>query len=117
MRNLATTGSTGRPTRAPSPHTVALPHPTIIQAQEAWRPWARKQFSCRKSAGNSRRLILTNMSAAPPGTFSFQVHDGGDRALDGIFRLIALGDEDRPLEEVLTSMCADVAAIARADVA
>lgn len=57
------------------------------------------------------------MSAARSGTFSVQIHDAGDRALDGIFRLIALSDEDRPLEAVLTSMCADVAAIARADVA
>src|SRR5262249_56014965 len=57
------------------------------------------------------------MSSANAGTFSVQVHGAGDRALDGIFRLIALGDEDRPLEQVLTSMCADVAAIARADVA
>jgi phosphotransferase system enzyme I (PtsP) len=51
------------------------------------------------------------------GTSSFQVHGVGDRALDGIFRLIALGEEERPLEEVLTSMCADVADIARANVA
>ena len=50
-------------------------------------------------------------------TFGVQVHDGGDRALDGIFRLIALGDEERPLEEVLTAMCSDAAEIARADVA
>lgn len=50
-------------------------------------------------------------------TFGVQVHGAGDRALDGIFRLIALGDEDRALEEVLTSMCADVADIARANVA
>jgi phosphotransferase system enzyme I (PtsP) len=57
------------------------------------------------------------MSGATTGTFSFQIHDAGDRALDGIFRLIALGDEDRPLEAVLTSMCADVAEIARANVA
>jgi|SRR5215831_15835086 len=62
--------------------------------------------------------MLDGMGAATSGTFSFQIHDGGgDRALDGIFRLIALGDEDRPLEAVLTSMCADVAAIARADIA
>jgi phosphotransferase system enzyme I (PtsP) len=54
---------------------------------------------------------------APAKTFGVQVHDAGDRALDGIFRLIALGDEDRALEEVLTSMCADVADIARANVA
>jgi phosphotransferase system enzyme I (PtsP) len=54
---------------------------------------------------------------AKGGTFGFQVHDGGDSALDGIFRLIALGEEDRPLEEVLTSMCTDVAEIARANVA
>ncbi len=57
------------------------------------------------------------MALAETGTSSFQVHGAGDRALDGIFRLIALGDEDRPLEEVLTSMCADVADIARANVA
>jgi phosphotransferase system enzyme I (PtsP) len=50
-------------------------------------------------------------------TLGVQVHDAGDRALDGIFRLIALGDEDRALEEVLTAMCTDVADIARANVA
>jgi phosphotransferase system enzyme I (PtsP) len=57
------------------------------------------------------------MALAENGTLGVQVHDAGDRALDGIFRLIALGDEDRPLEEVLTSMCADVAEIARANIA
>ncbi len=50
-------------------------------------------------------------------TFSFQVHDAGDRSLDGIFRLIALGDREEPLGDVLTAMCVDIAAIARADVA
>jgi phosphotransferase system enzyme I (PtsP) len=49
--------------------------------------------------------------------FGVQVHDGGDRTLDGIFRLIGLADRDEPLGDVLTAMCADVAAIARADVA
>ena len=57
------------------------------------------------------------MALADSGTSSFQVHGAGDRALDGIFRLIALGDEERPLEEVLTAMCADVADIARANIA
>ena len=63
------------------------------------------------------RLNVVGMSSATPGSFSVQVHGAGDRALDGLFRLIALGDEDRPLEEVLTSMCGDLADIARADVA
>jgi len=57
------------------------------------------------------------MARAESGTLGFQVHGAGDRALDGIFRLIALGDEERPLEEVLTAMCADVADIARANIA
>ena len=58
------------------------------------------------------------MAQKPSQTFSFQVHDGGgDRTLDGIFRLIALGENEEPLEEILTAMCADVAAIAGADVA
>ena len=57
------------------------------------------------------------MALAESGTSSYQVHGAGDRALDGIFRLIALGDEERPLEEVLTAMCADVADIARANIA
>jgi len=57
------------------------------------------------------------MALAESGTLGFQVHGAGDRALDGIFRLIALGDEERPLEEVLTAMCADVAEIARANIA
>jgi phosphotransferase system enzyme I (PtsP) len=63
------------------------------------------------------RAYREGMAAGKTGTLGFQVHDAGDRALDGIFRLIALGDEDRPLEEVLTSMCADVADIARANIA
>jgi phosphotransferase system enzyme I (PtsP) len=50
-------------------------------------------------------------------TFSFQVHDAGDRTLDGIFRLIAFGEREEPLEDVLTAMCGDVAAIAAADIA
>jgi len=57
------------------------------------------------------------MPSAKNGSFSLQVHDAGDRALDGIFRLIALGDENRPLDEILTAMCGDVAEIARANVA
>src|SRR5262245_57887312 len=57
------------------------------------------------------------MPSAKNGSFSLQVHGAGDRALDGIFRLIALGDENRPLEEILTAMCGDVAEIARANVA
>jgi signal transduction protein with GAF and PtsI domain len=48
----------------------------------------------------------------------YQVHDSGDHTtLDGIFRLIALGEREEPLEDVLTAMCGDVASIARADVA
>jgi phosphotransferase system enzyme I (PtsP) len=57
------------------------------------------------------------MALAESGTSRYQVHGAGDRALDGIFRLIALGDEEQPLEEVLTAMCADVADIARANIA
>ena len=47
----------------------------------------------------------------------YLVHDSGDNSLDGIFRLIGLGERDAPLEEVLTEMCVDIAAIAHADVA
>ena len=47
----------------------------------------------------------------------YQVHDSGDHTLDGIFRLIQLGEQDEPLEAVLTAMCGDIAQIARADVA
>ncbi len=47
----------------------------------------------------------------------YQVHDSGDHTtLDGIFRLISLGEREEPLEDVLTAMCGDVAAIASADV-
>jgi phosphotransferase system enzyme I (PtsP) len=46
-----------------------------------------------------------------------QVHDPGDRTLDGIFRLIAVAERQQPLTDVLNAMCADVASIARADVA
>jgi phosphotransferase system enzyme I (PtsP) len=48
----------------------------------------------------------------------YQVHDSGDHTtLDGIFRLISLGEREEALEDVLTAMCGDVAAIASADVA
>ena len=48
----------------------------------------------------------------------YQVHDSGDHTtLDGIFRLISLGEREEPLEDVLTAMCGDVAAIASADIA
>ena len=48
----------------------------------------------------------------------YQVHDSGDHTtLDGIFRLISLGEREEPLEDVLTAMCGDIAAIASADVA
>jgi phosphotransferase system enzyme I (PtsP) len=44
------------------------------------------------------------------------VHERGDRSLDGIFRLIEAAGQPRPLAEVLARMCADVSAIADADV-
>jgi signal transduction protein with GAF and PtsI domain len=48
----------------------------------------------------------------------YQVHDSGDHTtLDGIFRLISLGEREEPLEDVLTAMCGDIATIASADVA
>jgi phosphotransferase system, enzyme I, PtsP len=47
----------------------------------------------------------------------YQVHDSGDRTLDGIFRLIGLGEREQPLEDVLTAMCGDIASIAQADIA
>ena len=48
----------------------------------------------------------------------YQVHDSGDHTtLDGIFRLISLGEREEALEDVLTAMCGDIATIARADVA
>jgi phosphotransferase system enzyme I (PtsP) len=57
------------------------------------------------------------MARRPTETFSFQVHEGGDRTLDGLLRLIGIGEREDQLEDVLTAMCADVAAIAAADVA
>jgi phosphotransferase system enzyme I (PtsP) len=47
---------------------------------------------------------------------SIYVHERGDRSLDGIFRLIEAAGQPRPLAEILARMCADVAAIAAADV-
>jgi signal transduction protein with GAF and PtsI domain len=55
---------------------------------------------------------------APAKNSGYQVHDSGDHTtLDGIFRLISLGEREEPLEDVLTAMCGDIATIARADVA
>jgi len=47
---------------------------------------------------------------------SVLVHERADRSLDGIFRLIESAGASRPLAAVLAQMCADVAAIAAADV-
>jgi phosphotransferase system enzyme I (PtsP) len=44
------------------------------------------------------------------------VHERADRSLDGIFRLIEAAGQPGTLAEVLGRMCADVAAIAAADV-
>jgi phosphotransferase system enzyme I (PtsP) len=44
------------------------------------------------------------------------VHERADRSLDGIFRLIEAAGQPRPLAEILARMCADVSAIAAADV-
>jgi signal transduction protein with GAF and PtsI domain len=55
---------------------------------------------------------------APAKNSGYQVHDSGAHTtLDGIFRLISLGERQEPLEDVLTAMCGDIATIARADVA
>jgi len=54
---------------------------------------------------------------APAKNSGYQVHDSGAHTtLDGIFRLISLGEREEPLEDVLTAMCGDIATIARADV-
>src|SRR3954469_6274297 len=44
------------------------------------------------------------------------VHERGNRSLDGLFRLIEVAGQSRPLEEVLSSLCEQVAAVAPADV-
>jgi len=50
-----------------------------------------------------------------PATAMF-VHERGNRSLDGLFRLIEVAGQSRPLEEVLSSICEQVAAVAPADV-
>jgi len=47
---------------------------------------------------------------------AFVVHERGDRSLDGIFRLIEMASREDRLDQVLAGVCADVAAIAGADV-
>lgn len=46
-----------------------------------------------------------------------QVHHRGDRGVDGILRLIELASHDGPLEQMLTAMCDQVAAITDVDIA
>jgi phosphotransferase system, enzyme I, PtsP len=57
------------------------------------------------------------MGRVDPRGLGYQVHDSGDHTLDGIFRLIEIGEQDGSLESVLTAMCGDISQIARADVA
>ncbi|MBK9035256.1 MAG: GAF domain-containing protein [Myxococcales bacterium] len=44
------------------------------------------------------------------------IHHAGDRSVDGILRLIAVAGEDAPLEQALTTMCRELAAITEVDV-
>ncbi len=47
-----------------------------------------------------------------------RVHErGGDRAIDGILRLVEEASRDRPLDDVLTTLCAEVAGMMRAPIA
>jgi phosphotransferase system enzyme I (PtsP) len=47
-----------------------------------------------------------------------RVHEqGGDRAIDGILRLADEASRERPLEDVLTTLCAEIAGIMRAPIA
>ena len=60
-------------------------------------------------------MILTPPMVDNPATAMF-VHERGNRSLDGLFRLIEVAGQSRPLEEVLSSICEQVAAVAPADV-
>jgi len=47
-----------------------------------------------------------------------RIHErGGDRAIDGILRLVEEASRERPLEDVLTTLCAEVSGIMRAPIA
>ena len=48
----------------------------------------------RRKQSRAYREGMGGTPTAKGGTFGFQVHDGGDSALDGIFRLIALGERE-----------------------
>jgi len=45
-----------------------------------------------------------------------QVHHRGDRGVDGILRLIELASHDGPIENMLSAMCTQIAAIAEVDI-
>jgi len=57
------------------------------------------------------------MFPAKSRNLRIRVHEQGDRSLDGMFRLIEVAEREEPLHEVLNAMCAEVAAVAYADVA
>jgi len=57
------------------------------------------------------------MFPAKSRNLRIRVHEQGDRSLDGMFRLIEVAEREQPLHEVLNAMCAEVAAVAYADVA
>src|SRR5581483_11124107 len=56
------------------------------------------------------------MPSAEDRDTSIFVHERGDRSLDGIFRLIEVAGQQRSLDDVLAAVCADVSAIAGAEV-
>jgi phosphotransferase system enzyme I (PtsP) len=59
---------------------------------------------------------MANTASERQPTMQVQVHERTGGSLDGIFRLIEAAGQPRALGEVLARMCADVAAIAAADV-
>src|SRR5215467_8571147 len=53
--------------------------------------------------------------SVPPQSVVY-VHHRGDRGVDGILRLIELASHDGPIENMLTAMCDEIAAIAGVDI-
>jgi phosphotransferase system enzyme I (PtsP) len=76
-----------------------------------------KQRTTKNGSMESTSSLPARGRAPGHASVRVRVHDRGDRRLDGILRLIEEAGRPRPLAEVLASLCASIAEIARAPVA
>ena len=73
------------------------------------------EVAAAKRPRNTSRGTITGVTRAKSDSV-IQVHHRGDRGVDGILRLIELASHDGPIENMLTAMCDQIAAITEVEI-